>query len=115
VPRFAETARPNTFEIILYPTGQIVYQYLSITAATLNSHTIGMQNATKNDGLQVVFNNATYIHNNLAIRFRPPAKFLTVTPLAGTVPPGGSVNLTVGFNAADLFGGDYNGAAACAA
>jgi len=112
VPRFgsAETARPNTFEIILYPTGQIVYQYLSITAATLNSHTIGMQNATKNDGLQVVFNNGTYIHNNLAIRFRPPAKFLTVTPLAGTVPPGGSVNLTVGFNAADLFGGDYNGA-----
>jgi hypothetical protein len=109
VPRLAESTAPNTFEIILYPTGQIVYQYLSMTAPTKNSCTIGMQNQARNDGLQVVFN-ANYVKNNLAIRFRPPSKFLTVTPVSGTVPPGGSMNLTVGFNAADLFGGLYEGA-----
>ena len=36
--------------------------------------------------------------------------FLTVSPAAGTVAPGSFTNLTVGFNAADLFGGDYTGA-----
>jgi subtilisin family serine protease len=109
VRRVGETAsNPNTFQILLYPNGTIVYQYLSMTAVTKTSATIGIQNAARNDGLQVVFN-AAYVKNNLAIRFRPPARFLTVSPNAGTVPPGGFMNLTVGFNAADLFGGDYDG------
>jgi len=111
VRRVGESAtnNPNTFQIVLFPTGQITYQYLSLNAATKNSCTIGMQNQARNDGLQVVFN-ADYVKNNLAIRFRPPPRFLTVTPTSGTVTPGGSTNLTVGFNAADLFGGVYNGA-----
>ena len=33
-----------------------------------------------------------------------------MTPTSGSVPPGGTQMLTVGFNAADLFGGDYDGA-----
>lgn len=41
-----------TFQIILYPNGRIVYQYLSMTGL-LNSATIGMQNATRDDGLVV--------------------------------------------------------------
>ena len=98
----------NDFEVLLYPNGTIVYQYLTINAVAKNSATIGMQNAARNDGLQVVFN-ANYVKNNLAIRFRPPARFLTVTPAGGTVPPGGFVDLTVGFNAAGLFGGEYDG------
>src|SRR5512132_1421054 len=73
---------------------------------TKNSATIGIQNAAKNDGLQVVFN-ALYVKNSLAIRFAPR---LTVTPTSGSVAPGGFLDLTVGFNAANLFGGLYNGA-----
>jgi hypothetical protein len=107
VPRRSETP-PNTFQVILYPNGTIVYQYLSMQTATKNSCTIGIQNQAKNDGLQVVFN-AAYVKDNLAIRFAPPARFLTVTPGSGSVPPGGFMDLTVGFNAADLFGGDYDG------
>jgi subtilisin family serine protease len=107
VPKYNETAT-NTFEAILYPTGQIVYQYLTMNG-TKTSATIGVQNEARNDGLQVAFN-ATYIKNNLAIRFRPPARFLTVSPTGGTVPPGGFTDLTVGLNAADLFGGIYTGA-----
>ena len=108
VPRRNETPT-NTFEIIIYPNGTVVYQYLSMNAVLKNSATIGIQNAAKNDGLQVVFN-ANYVKDNLAVRFRPPAKFLTVNPTSGTVPPGGFMNLTVGFDATDLFGGEYPGA-----
>ncbi|HEU5456264.1 MAG TPA: choice-of-anchor D domain-containing protein, partial [Nocardioides sp.] len=108
VERRLETAPPSDFQILLFPNGTIVYQYLAMNMVTKNSATIGMQNATKNDGLQVVFN-ANYVKNNLAIRFRPPAKFLTVTPNSGTVPAGQFLDLTVGFNAAGLFGGVYNG------
>jgi subtilisin family serine protease len=109
VAKYGDYTHPNTFEVILYPNGTIVYQYLSVTATTKNSATIGIQNATKDDGLQVVYN-ANYVKDNLAIRFRPPARFLTVSPESGAVPPGGYLDLNVGFNAAGLFGGLYEGA-----
>jgi subtilisin family serine protease len=109
VPRLGDTSNLNTFQVILYPTGQIVYQYLTMNAVLKTSCTIGMQNEAKNDGLQVVFN-ATYLKNNLAIRFRPPSKFLTVSPTSGTIAAGGFTDLSVGLNAADLFGGAYEGA-----
>jgi subtilisin family serine protease len=110
VPRRGEsgTTATNDFEVIFYPTGEVVYQYLAMNAVAKNSATIGMQNAARNDGLQVVFN-ANYVKNNLAIRFRPPARFLTVSPPSGTVAAGNFVDLTVGFNAAGLFGGRYDG------
>jgi hypothetical protein len=104
----SSTTNPNRFEIVLYPNGTIVYQYLSMRAATKTSATIGIQDATRTDGLQVVYN-AAYVKDNLAIRFQPPARFLTVSPESGTVPPGGFVDLNVGFNASGLFGGLYEG------
>ncbi len=107
VPRLNESA-VNSFEIILYPTGTIVYQYLTMSTATKTSCTVGMQNQAKNDGLQVAFNQG-YLKDNLAIRFRPPFRFLTVTPPSGTVAPGGFASLTVGFNAAELVSGLYQG------
>ena len=107
-PRYGETV-PNTFEILLYPDGRIVYQYLSMQSTTLNSATVGIQNADRSDGLQAAFN-TSYVHDNLAVQFRPPARFLTVTPDSGSVPPGSHMDLTVGFNAAGLFGGNYLGA-----
>ncbi|MBI5170833.1 MAG: S8 family serine peptidase [Candidatus Eisenbacteria bacterium] len=109
VPRYLDTTHPNTFEVILYPDGRIVYQYLSMTAATMNSNTVGIQNAARNDGLAAAFNTA-YVANNLAVRFTPPARWLTVTPLSGSIPAGGFLDLTVGFNAAGMSGGTYSGA-----
>lgn len=109
VPRYLDSANLNTFEVILYPDGRIVYQYLTMNAATMNSNTVGIQNDTKNDGLQVAFN-AAYVANNLAVRFSPPARWLTVTPLSGSIPAGGYLDLTVGFNAAGMTGGTYTGA-----
>jgi subtilisin family serine protease len=108
VPRYNETA-PNTFQVHLHPDGRVFFQYLSIGTAVNASHTIGIQNAARNDGLQVVYNNAGWIANGKAVRFTPPARWLTATPASGSVPAGGHVDVTVGFNAAGLAGGDYDG------
>jgi subtilisin family serine protease len=109
VPRLGDTANGNTFEVILYPDGRIYYQYLAINAATLNSHTIGNQDAARTDGLQQVYNNAAFVANSLAVRISPPARWLTVTPQSGTIPAGGYTDLTVGFNASGMLGGDASG------
>ncbi len=95
-----------TFEVILYPNGTIIYQYLSMEGY-VTSATIGIQNDTRDDGLTVVYN-AEYVHDNLAIKFSAAPEWLTVSPTSGTVPPGGSMDLTALFNAADMFGGDYD-------
>lgn len=95
------------FQVILYRNGRIVCQYLNMTPGDLAGATIGIQNAAKDDGLTVVYN-ANYVHNDLAVEFRPPAGWLTLEPEAGTVPPGGFVDLDVTFDATDLIGGMYN-------
>jgi subtilisin family serine protease len=110
VPRRGEsgTTAMNDFQVIFYPTGEVVYQYLTMNAVNKAAATIGMQNAARNDGLQVNFN-ANYVKNDLAVRFRPPARFLSVTPPNGTIAPGAFLDLSVGFNAGGLFGGTYDG------
>jgi subtilisin family serine protease len=100
---------PYTFEVILYPTGKILFQYLSMAGDRLDEATIGIQNADGTDGLQVVYN-ADYVHDGLAIMFSAVPEWLTISPESGTVPPGGSVVLNALFNATDMFGGDYVGA-----
>lgn len=55
------------FQIIIYPTGEIIFQYNEMTG-TLNSATIGIQNAPGSDGLQVAYNEY-YIQDELAVLF----------------------------------------------
>jgi hypothetical protein len=96
-----------TFQVILYPSGRIVYQYLSVTGF-LTSNTIGIQNETRDVGLTVA-HNTTYVHDGLAILIAAAPEWLTASPLAGTIPPGGNQVIDVAFNATDLFGGLYEG------
>ncbi len=105
--QFSPSGELYNFQVILYRNGRIVYQYLTMTTNDLAGATIGIQNATKDDGLTVVFNGA-YMHDALAIEFRPPAGWLSVSPDAGTVPPGGFVDIDVTFDATQLIGGDYS-------
>jgi len=51
------------FQIILYSTGEVKFNYNSMTG-DFGSATIGMQNAIGNSGLQMSFN-TSYAHNNL--------------------------------------------------
>ncbi len=95
-----------TFQVILYPSGKIRYQYLTMVNGLLNSATIGQQNAAKDDGLTVA-HNMDYVHDGLAIEIRHPFDFLSLSPPSGTVPPGGYLDLDVTFDTSDLIGGDY--------
>ncbi len=105
VPRFS-SGGPYTMQVHLYPSGRIEYHYLSMQGTRLNEATIGIQNAARDDGLTVVFN-ANYVHDNMAIRFQAQEPWLSATPSAGTVLPGDSVEITVGFNAAGLCGDQF--------
>jgi hypothetical protein len=52
VPYWNQAGTSNTFEIILYATGSIVYQYQSLTATTIGQG-IGIQNADGTEGLDI--------------------------------------------------------------
>jgi hypothetical protein len=108
VRRIAQYTPPYySFQVILYPNGEIVYQYRQFGTIT-DSATIGIQNATQDDGLTVVFD-AAYVHENLAIRFSSRPAWLTVEPASGVVAAGECMELSVLLDAAELEAGDYTG------
>ena len=96
---------PYTFELILTSGGSIKFQYLSMSSPT-DGATIGIQNATGDDALQVAFN-TPYVHNNLAVQIQSVPQWLHVTPGAGTVRALQSANLDVHLDPAGLLGGTY--------
>lgn len=63
----------NTFEVILYPNGQIIVQYLTINGC-LNSCTLGIENGTGTHGLVARANGSGgfTIANNKALKFYIP-------------------------------------------
>ncbi|MFA7330462.1 MAG: C25 family cysteine peptidase [Candidatus Delongbacteria bacterium] len=104
VPRYSNAAALETFQVILYADGRIVYQYQ--TVSDVASVSVGMENATGTDGLQVVAD-AAYLTNNLAIEFSAQTPWVVMYPLSGTVTPGGQTQLTADFNALELSEGLY--------
>lgn len=75
VPRFAEGGN-LTFEVILDSDGSILYQYDELNG-TLNSATIGIENADGSNGVEVAYN-SNYLHDDLAIRIAIPTAGHTV-------------------------------------
>ena len=100
-----------TFEAILYPDGTIVYQYLEMQYAPANvdKGTIGIENSDGTDGLEVLHNTMGYMHDELAIMFKP-YYWLEVAPSEGTVEPGESIDLDVTFNLGNIGSGTLDGA-----
>jgi hypothetical protein len=107
VPRLT-SGGPYTFQVLIYPSGTIDYQYLDMQGTRLNESTVGIQNATRDVGLQVAFN-AAYVHDNLRVRITNQPGWLTVAPLSGTTPAGECDTLLVSFDATGLADGDYTG------
>jgi hypothetical protein len=107
VPHFS-TGELYTFQVILNQNGNIVYQYLDMQSL-LNSSTIGIENESGTVGLSVAYN-TNYVHNNLAVQFAlPNATWISENPIFGIIPPGGSQNVTVTFDATGLtVGTTYN-------
>ena len=99
VPHYSggsEGPGPYTFEVILNKDGKILFQYKSVLDP-LTSNTIGIENSTGTDALQIVYNN-TYVKNNLAVLIYTESPIITsVSPLSGNV--GSSVSIIgSGFN-----------------
>jgi len=108
VPHYVSTTGRYTFEAILYNTGRIVFQYQSLTGA-VNSCTVGIENATGTDGLQVLYN-AAYLVNNLAIELKAQTPWLTFTGAAsGSLNAGQCTDVTMSFAAGTLAAGTYTG------
>ena len=100
VDKYSPSGAHLTFQVILDPTGRIVYQYLTMSG-TLNSATIGIQNGARNDGLTVAYN-TNYVHDNLAVEFEKIPEWVTLGPTSGTVPAGGSQEVTVTLDSTGL-------------
>jgi hypothetical protein len=106
VPRLSNDGL-STYQAILTANGGITIQYLSVNG-TLNSATIGIENAAGNDGLQVAYN-TSYMANGKAIYFFQPAHFITaVNPYYGTISEGNSVDVTLTYSSEDYGVGTYN-------
>jgi len=104
---YGTTTGAYTFEVIVTPSGQIYFQYLTLAGA-VNSVTVGIQDATGTTGLGVVYN-AAYLHDNLAIRFSAMPQWMNCDPVAGTIPAGGSADVTVTFDSAGMDIGEHTG------
>ena len=109
VPHYGTTppVGPYSFEILLYPSGNIVLQYLSM-AEPLDSATIGIQDASRTAALQVAYNAAS-VHDSLAIAIGRTPEWLHVTPASGDVGGRQSADLQVTFDSAGLDLGTYQG------
>jgi hypothetical protein len=85
--------------------GKIVVYYNNMNA-TLNSATVGIENAAGNDGLQVAYN-ANYVANNLALEFASEPDWLSNNVNSGTLFNGNSVDVELTFHAEDYPVGNY--------
>lgn len=95
-----------TFQTVLYQSGKILVYYNNMNA-TLNSATVGIENAQGNDGLQVVFN-AAYVQNNKALQFAAEPDWLGANVTSGTIYNGNSIDIELTFRSEDFPLGDYS-------
>jgi len=105
-PHFS-TGGPYTYQVMLYSDGRIYFQYLTMNDP-VNSATVGIENSTGTDALQVAFN-TPYIHDNLAIKIEKGLHWVTENPVTGIIDPGGNQNVNIDFNSSTLSQGIYNG------
>ena len=94
------------FEMILYKTGDILLQYNSMIG-DLDTSTIGIQNSTGDDGLQIAYNES-YIHNEMAIYIAKPLSWLTVNPISGILSPDTQEEIDISASSEDLASGLYH-------
>ncbi len=98
------------FEAILYPDGRILYEYGYLDGGThsLNSATVGIENPSGTDGLQVIYN-AAYLHSNMAILFYGQPTWLRSNIHGGTIAAGDDTLAIITFDATNLTRGTYTG------
>ena len=96
-----------TFQVLLYESGVIVFQYQGLTDGS--SATVGIENATGDDGLGILYNSGGYLQEQMAILVSAGSlvPWLDYDPIAGTVGPNAVQDVSVMFDAAELPLGEY--------
>jgi hypothetical protein len=74
---------------------------------TLTSATVGIENASGNDGLQVVYN-AAYVSNGLAVKISSDPDWLANDITSGTIYNGNSLDMVLTFSSEDYPTGIYS-------
>jgi len=102
--RFKGTSTTVSCQLILKTTGEIVMQYQSM--AVSNACTVGVQDALRDQGLTVAFNQ-NFLQPNFAVQLTP-VPWLAFSSTAGFVSKTGSEEVDVTFNPTGLAAGTYN-------
>ena len=105
VPRLQAGTGSVSFQVILKPLGEIVFQYQA-APTTNTSATIGIENQAGTVGLQATFD-AAYAAPRLAVRFRKRRTWVTASNTSGTVAPNASAQIGLAFDATGLTEGTY--------
>lgn len=101
VPRIGG-AGTCTFQVVLNAGGSFLYQYQAMEGDTLNSATVGIENAAGDAGLQVAFN-TDYVEDSLAIAIAARPDFIAdVSPASGEVAGGQQQAVDVTFSATGI-------------
>ena len=98
---------PFSFEVILTPAGGITLQYLTMTGLLEQPHR-RHPGRDRHGGPEHRLQRA-YLHDNLAVQIRGALNWLSCDPVSGTVPPGGSVDVAVNFDATGVAVGPHDG------
>ncbi len=107
VPHYSDEGS-FTYQIILLRSGKIVYQYKEATGPDVNQATVGIENASGSDALQVCYNSA-YIEPPMAVQISAFTSWLSVEPASSTLSPHTNATVAVVCDAADLEIGQYEG------
>ena len=107
VTRYNDFQSVMTFQAILYPSGEIRFQYRSMVGNT-TAATIGIQDSTRTIALLVAFNQQ-FARDSLAVRIVPLRQWLAVEPASGFVPPHSSQTVRIQMDASGLASGTYRG------
>ncbi|MBZ0199094.1 MAG: S8 family serine peptidase [Ignavibacteriaceae bacterium] len=94
-----------TWQYVLYNSGKVMIYYNNMNA-TLTSATVGVENQSGTDGLQIAYN-AAYVKNNLAVKISADPDWLAANSTGGTLTNGTSANLLLTFNTEDFPLGNY--------
>jgi hypothetical protein len=97
---------PLTFQVILYENGTILFNYRELNGV-LTSATVGIENSSGNDGLQVAYNKE-YLHNQLSVQFSRGPRWLSSDVYGGVLTAGQIQNVNLTFDADNLEIGNYN-------
>lgn len=94
-----------TFQVVLYSNGRIMLYYNNMNA-TLTSATVGIENSTGTDGLQIAYN-AAYVANGLAVKIASDPDWLSNNISSGRIYNGNFIDMVLTFNSEDYPLGTY--------